>query len=989
MTSPARRPSLYTIPAGTPFLDALAAGLLAQAGDDPGALSKMTVLLPTRRACRSLAEAFLRRGDGRPVLLPTLTPLGDLDEDELAMIGTSGAEASLSAGNGFNAPPAVSGLRRQMMLSRMILALDKTGTTPDQAARLALELARLLDQVHTERLSLENLKTLVPDVFAAHWQKTLAFLKILTDHWPGVLGAEGCLDPAARRNLLLEAQAEAWRASPPADPVIAAGSTGSIPATADLLGVIARLPQGSVVLPGLERHEDEKTWAALGPSHPQFGMKRLLEHLGVLPRDVADWPAPGVEETPPSRAGLINGALRPASAPAPHESVGAAREALDGVTRIDCPSPREEAGVIALIMREALETEGKTCALVTPDRGLARRVATELERWGVDVDDSAGRPLAQTPPGGFFRLCARMAADGFAPVSLLALCKHPLAGGGMEPARFRSLIRKLEVSVLRGPRPGEGVAGLRAAVTQSNHKSLGDFLGILEAASAPLADLLGENSVPLSALITAHAAMAEALAASADLPGADRIWAKDAGRALAAFVSELNEASEVLGDIKGRSYPALFDTLMAGRVVRPGHGRHPRLQILGLMEARLLHADVMILGGLNENTWPPEAKANPWMSRPMMTAFGLPVPERRIGLAAHDFTQAFSAPRVFLTRAARIEGTPSVPSRWLLKLENRLLGMEDALPGDTRWLGLYGLLDRAPGPPALIAPPEPKPPVGARPRRLSVTQIETWIRDPYAVYARMVLGLRPLDPLDADPGAAERGTFIHDALERFVREFPEDLPQTALDRLVQIGEDVFREHLTRPGVRAFWWPRFERIAHWFVDWERQRRGQGRKNLAVEATGRLVIAAPAGDFTLTARADRIDALAGGGLSIIDYKTGTIPTFKQDKSGFSPQLSLEAAMASKGCFEGLDAKDVEELAYIKLSGGRIPGKETALKQDVGETAADSLSGLTKLIATFDFPETPYRSRPRPMFENRYGDYDHLARVKEWSSGDGEAE
>ncbi|HEC14919.1 MAG TPA: double-strand break repair protein AddB, partial [Rhodospirillales bacterium] len=329
-------PSLYTIAAGMPFLDALAAGLLAQAGTDPAALSKTTVLLPTRRACRALAEAFLRRGDGRPVLLPALTPLGDLDEDELAMLGASGAEPSLSAANGFNAPPAVSGLHRQMMLSRMILALDKTGTTPDQAARLALELARLLDQVHTERLSLNNLKTLVPDVFAAHWQKTLEFLKILTEHWPGILEAEGGLDPAARRNLLLEAQAEAWRASPPCDPVIAAGSTGSIPATADLLNVIARLPKGAVILPGLERFEDEETWAALNPSHPQFGMKRLLEHLGVLPRDVTDWPAPGLKAPSPLRAALMNGALRPASAP---KTAAAAPEALDGVTRIDCPSP--------------------------------------------------------------------------------------------------------------------------------------------------------------------------------------------------------------------------------------------------------------------------------------------------------------------------------------------------------------------------------------------------------------------------------------------------------------------------------------------------------------------------------------------------------------------------------------------------------------------------------------------------------------------------
>jgi ATP-dependent helicase/nuclease subunit B len=642
-------------------------------------------------------------------------------------------------------------------------------------------------------------------------------------------------------------------------------------------------------------------------------------------------------------------------------------------------------------MRRTLEEPGRTAALITPDRGLARRVTAELARFGVEVDDSAGRPLATTPAGTFFRLAAQAAAEGFPPAELLALLKHPLAAGGRSPAAFRHLARRLEVAALRGPRPGAGIDGLIKALP----KDARDLVGILDAlkvAAAPLMDLLVRRAARFSDVLVAHVRFIEDLAADDRASGAERLWTGEDGEALAAFVAELDDAGSAFDGLamEGRDYPALLGALLGGRVVRPRYGRHPRLFVWGLLEARLQQADVLILGGLNEETWPPEAKASPWMSRPIMADFGLPLPERRIGMTAHDFAQAVCAPTVFLTRARRVNGTPSVPSRWLLRLDAYLRGTEGEarFAPDTKWLHWVHEVDR-PDAVRPVTPPRPCPPVAARPRMLSVSRIETWVRDPYAIYAERVLGLRVLDPIDADPGAADRGTIIHEALERFIAEHPGTLPEDAEERLLETGRRTFADALAWPGVRAFWWPRFVRIARWFIAYERGRRDAGARPLAIEAVGRLDIAAAYAPFTLTARADRIDRTSAGALGIVDYKTGSLPSWNQVKSGLSPQLTLEAAIAAAGGFDGVPAEAVNELIYLRLSGGRTPGEERVLREDITVLAEEAMAGLRTRIARFDHPETPYLSRPVPQFLGRYGDYDHLARVKEWSSGGGDGE
>lgn len=978
-------PLVYTIAAGGGVADALARGLLARAAGDPLALGAMTVLLPGRRAGTTLRDAFLRAAEGKPLLLPRLLPVGDIDADALGLA----AGETPAVAEALELPPAIAPRQRQILLAQLVLARRDQEVGADQAMHLAAALARLLDEVQAEGLGFDRLEGLVPAELAEHWQETLKFLGIVTTAWPEVLRELDALDPAEWRSRLTLAQAEAWKASPPADPVIAAGLLGTNPAEIALLRVVASLPQGALVLPGLDRFIDGESWDQLDDGHPQQPLKRMLEGLGVDRAAVADWPAPAPGG--PDRTVLLREVMRPAAttdawrSPADLDAA-----ALAGLARIDCATAQEEAGVIALLLREVLETPGRTAALVTPDRDLARRVAAHLTRWQVAVDDSAGRPLADTPVGAYLRLVGDIAFRDASPLSVLALLKHPLAAGGEPIGLFREALRRLEREVLRGPAPEPGIPGLKAALAAgSAGPALGVWLDRISAILGPFVDAVRADSQSPAELLRLHIACAEALAATDAEPGPARLWRAEDGEAAQALAEELLAGFDGFPAIPGQDWPGLFEAMMDGAVVRPRWGRHPRLAILGPVEARMARFDRIVLGGLNEGTWPSAPAADPWLSRPMRRQFGLPAPERRIGLAANDFAQAAAGAEVYLTRAEKVEGTPTVPSRWLLRLQAVLDGADLALAPPARdWRALARHIDQ-PDAVRPVAPPRPRPPVAARPRRLSVTQIATWMQDPYAIYARMVLGLERLDPIEAEPGASERGTAIHAALAAFLQAYPDTLPPDARDRLLVLGRAEFAKLPPGPDIRTFWGPRFARIAAWFVETEGRQRAAGRRAILTEQKGLVTLPAPAGPFVLSGVADRIDQ-APDGLVVVDYKTGVVPSNEQILAGHQPQLPLEAVMIRDGGFPGVpEGVPVAGLEHWRLSGAATAGEIKPVKPAEGDLAAlagQALAGLLGLVARFDLPETPYLSQPRGLAP-RFSDYAHLARVKEWSAGGGE--
>ncbi|TDP40439.1 double-strand break repair protein AddB [Zavarzinia compransoris] len=977
------RPRLFTIPAGQSFVDTLADTLLDRAGADPLDLAATLILVPTRRAARSLREAFLRRSRGRAVLLPRLRPLGDADEEELTL---AGREDTLDL------PPAIEPLARKFLLARLVMGWWRArGEAADLGAAVAHagELARLIDEMETEGADWAALDGVVPDALAGHWQATLDFLKIAArDYWPEIRDAHGAMDPASRRNQLLLLQAEQWRAAPPAHPVIVAGSTGSIPATAHLMSVVARLPRGAVILPGFDAAMSDDDWQKLDPGHPQWTMREVLERLRADRAEVGLWPGGGPVPAPGPRQALLAEALAPAvtterwSATSRDLDLDAA---LAGVTRIDAADSPAEARAIALLMRGQLEQPGQTAMLVTPDRKLARRVAAELSRWSVEVDDSAGTALAASVPGAFLRLVLAMVAGGFAPLDLLACLKHPLAALGLPRGDMLRALRRLERRVLRGIRPAPGLASLRAIAREEEVPAgVLDLIDRLEDACAALARALAGGTGDLAGMVTAHITAAEQVAATDAAPGAEALWRGDAGEAAAGLVQDMLAAAATLGPVPARDYAGLFETLAGAVTVRPSHGLHPRLRILGPQEARLEAADLVILGGLNEGGWPAEPPADPWASRAMRRDLGLPPLEKRLGQAAHDFATLAAAPRVVLTRATKVDLSPTVPSRWLRRLEAlvpRGLWQAGPAPG---WALSLDPPEGAPWP-----EPAPRPPVEARPVTFSVSDIELLVRDPYALYAKRVLRLRPLDPIDAPPGAADRGNIIHDVLDSFLGgALRGPLPPDAVERLEAIGEAAFARYSDRPAVRSFWWPRFRAVARWFVAVEDQRRLMGIVTLAVETEGALSIVAGGREHRITARADRIDGRPDGYAVVIDYKTGTPPTKSQMQAGYRPQLPLEGAMIARGGFPAVAARPVGGIEVWQLKGGRPPGRIAAIADgDTDSLVEQALEGVARLLARYADRAQPYLATPNPK-QAAYGDYDHLARVGEWGQGEGGA-
>jgi len=1069
---------LFTVPFGSPFLKTLADAVLsghlppaATAAPDTLALPDLTILVPTRRAVRALSDAFLESAGQGALLLPQIRPISQTDED-LSLL-TNAASHDLGGDAAFELPPAVDELERQLLLIDLIQTWAETSdqgavtlATPAQAAKLARELATLMDLVETENVPLDGLKALVPDEFARHWQATLSFLQILIRQWPDALARRGRLSPADRRNRLILAEAERLASASPTGPVIVAGVSGSVPATAALMRTVLSLDNGAIVLPGVDQNLDDESRRLIlpgcslahsqqgHPEHPQHGILKVAESLRARLDSVRDLagavPAPHAD----LRAQLLSEAMRPPATTAQWRSFGSRVKAADleaalqDMTLIEAQTAQDEAEVVALIMRQCLETPCQTAALVSPDRVLARRVGARLKAWGIDVDDSAGRPFRKTPPGALIDLILQVLETHFSPHTVMALLKHPLVRLQLQPGEMRRRARNLEIVAFRTVYLGRGLADIRVAlekahddVTQRRRReravrlmNAADWrntfalLNAVEAAFTPLQELARKDRpVSLRALVNALVATAEALSRpppnghagqQTDVPESSHsqdqrplnqqptdlpelighpeqtplIWHGHFGETAADLLSRLLVPELPDPKLSYNDFPEFLRALVAHENVRSGVSAHSRLSIWGPYEARLMTPDVVILGSLNDGTWPQIAQTGPWLNRPMRAELGLPAPEEAIGRAAHDFVQLCAAPKVYMTRSERVDGAPTVASRWLLRLRAVLSGikMGDALAPERPWLAWAAAREATQSRITLDAP-APCPPLDLRPKRLSVSDVETWIANPYALYARKILELEPLPELGQAPDAALKGAIVHMTLGRFANTYCDALPDDITAALMDIVRDVIADYARHPAVSAFWVPRFARFADWFAQTEPQRRAHVERSCA-EVPGRIDVPGTQPPLTLTARADRID-LAGHSAAIYDYKgtRGLAELARRAKDLRAPQLPLEAAILMAGGFDGLADMTPARLAYISTAGGDPPGDEQALVlADIAATATAAIEDLARLANRFADPNVAYRAIRRGQFDYRYDQYALLARVLEWrATADQDAE
>ncbi|AHB09557.1 double-strand break repair protein AddB [Zymomonas mobilis] len=978
---------LFTIPFHRSFADALVEGLIKRY-DDPMTLAQGLILLPNNRSIRAITEAFVRQSSSG-LLLPRMVPVGDplLDDRLGAFLDPVDMIDPL--------PPAIPPLERHFRLTRLVKkVMQKQGRTiaVPEAHRLAEELALTLDQLMAAEIAPEQLTQLIDPMaeeeLARHWQASLKLLECIITEWPEELKKTGQIESQERRNRLLDRLADRWQTQPPSEkPIIAAGAITGSPVSARLLRVISEMEDGLVVLPGLDNSMSDEEWQLLGPherdpdtgikqpsleSHPQFQLKLLLDRMGVDRKEVIEWDPPK-NYHPDNREQAIRHVMAPARYTDRWRSLPEKERAFPNLSVIETAHPEEEAQVIALALREAVEEKGQTAALVTPDRALAIRVSALLKRFGIDADDSAGRPLSLTPPGLLLLDLVSLAADHFSAVSFLAIAKHPLVAFGEDRDLWRDHVRSLDM-ILRGPLLRNGLAGITAKIKEAvdNQKADPELLAWWEKTKIPFQalDQQFQTVLPLTKIV-------KILRETANQIAGEKIWAEAAGHLAADLIAEIESlAADHNEDMRFSDFAHVLRQLMDKQAVRPMTGGHPRIFIWGLIEARLQHADLMIAASLNETVWPPIKEADPWLAPRIRSELGLPGLELRIGIAAHDFSSVLGAKKILLTRARRDARAPTMPSRFWLRLEAMAANLHhaDNLPYWARQL------DEPQGfrP---VTRPAPNPPVLDRPKRIAVTRFDSLQSDPYSYYASNILGLRKLDPVDAEPTAAWRGSLIHSILENWVKEDNSrigKLKPRALAFLESINAHIIQKTL--------WLPRLLQAIDWIEDEVQKNAAEGRTILDVEREGRSQI----NGIELFGFVDRIDRMGDGSLAIVDYKTGTPPSAAAVRHGDMLQLALLGLLIEhngikdiKGQVSAFEywsmAQDLKKKTAGYSRSVLGSGKNALLPEDFLNMAEERFIRVTN---DYLHNQTPFTARPH-RGKKLYDDYVQLMRFDEWRS------
>lgn len=965
MFEPSDKPRLFALPPGVDFPAELIKGLDARlAGQSPEALARVQLIVNTRRMERRIRDIY---DTGPARLLPRLSLVTDT-----VYRGCTDAVRLVT--------PV---LRRRLELAQLISVLLKA--QPDLAAQsslyhLADSLAALMDEMQGEGVSTQTIRDLDVSDMSGHWARAQQFIGIVDSY----LGeGEDRIDPQAQQRAQVEALVKEWAVNPPSHPVILAGSTGSRGTTLMLIDAVARLPQGAVILPGFDFDQPQSVWddmadALVSEDHPQFRFYRMMETLGLNHEDVQSW----TEGEPPSKARnrLVSLALRPAPythawlEEGPHLQDIA--HATGNLTLVEAPGPRAEALAIAMRLRQAVE-DGQTAALITPDRMLTRRVSAALDQWRILPDDSAGLPLQLSPPGRFLRHVAQLFTQRLNNEKLMALLKHPLCHSGAERGEHLLLTRDLELFLRKNGPPFPDAESLGAYQTRETGDVPPHWIDWLV---DTVTDRCVENPLPLGEWIETLVTLAEKLAAGSRAEGSGGLWEKNAGQKALSVIAALRDEAEYGGEMTAREFTDLLGAVLSGEEVRDRDAPHPQVLIWGTLEARVQGADLLILGGLNEGTWPEAPSPDPWLNRKLRHQAGLLLPERRIGLSAHDFQLAVAAPEVWLTRSERSEDSETIPSRWLNRITNLLQGLpEQGRPAleamrnrGRKWVDWAEAMEEAePIEPAKR--PSPRPPVAARPRKLSVTEIKRLIRDPYAVYAKHVLRLRPLDPLVREPDALLRGIVVHEILEHFVKETRDDPSKLSLNAFLEKCSAILEEKVSWPVAKRLWQARMKKVAEPFVESEIQRQSRAIP-LKFEVSGGISLAPL--DFRLTGQADRIDQNEAGELIIYDYKTGTPPSASV-QAKFDKQLLIEAAMAEQGAFDNVPMGKVIAATFIGL-GSKYNEVEAPLVEEPPEKV---LAELRELIGAYFELDQGFTSRRALQKDTDAGDYDQLARFGEW--------
>lgn len=846
---------MHYIPGNEDFLLNFANGMLSKFGHLGPEIGKVTIILPTKRSCRKLAQTFFHISEKKACFLPRIYPLQDIELSYLL-------EQVFSCNITEDQPNLLEHLRKKIapeMLEMSILQ-GLCG-----ANGLANHLYSLFYEIQKHQLG--NIIEKIQHHYSDHLDQIIELLKFIIEALPQKLHKLGLIDKASYVNEISMILAITWEKYPPKYPVIIAGIDGETASDRALLKVVNEMRNGYVVLHNIDKSLPNAEWQEISHEHPQYQLKSLIDLCRVGREEIYSWH--NIVNVKHNDIFFSKSFSRNFSNCAPPQDL----------TIIETETPQQELQFITQLCVDKLICGNESVLIVTQNELLIEKLTYMLLAHNVIPDCSIGNSALKCDEMIFLQLIMRTIFEHFSPISLLALLKHDLC-----KIAQKEVVQQFEISHLRGINSYKNLQELIAATDEE----IKQILQLILEHSRKLEEIMSQKTTDFGDILSTHLELAERLSANS-------LWQHERGVELRELLLELSRNAHHIGKIAPISYLAIMRDMLSKAKFRTSKTYNPRLIIITPKESQLLCADNVILADLNENSWPQKSSSNIFLNDILMQSLGFENSEIETGRNAAKFYNLLHNKNIYLTRSKTSKNIITTSSRWLLRI--KLLLQKIAYHEQPALNLSPEILD-------IIELPltSPTPPVEFRLKSLSVTQVEKLIRNPYDIYASKILRLYELEPINKDPENLDYGNLIHEAIHHFTLHYkpPTEPYKFFMDFILQKGRDLFY----KPAIRNVWLPKIEKIARWFIEYHLD-------NMSCKLLPETELQAKFGDFTLKARLDRMEVREGNCVTILDYKTGKLPGKKDIADLVSIQLPLEALLAQKNGYI------VTKLLYLQLN------------------------------------------------------------------------
>ncbi len=909
-----------------------------------GKISQLKILLPSQRSCRELRRIFIEKtSDNQAVIMPQIKAISDLSfEDLFEFLPNPAIEQTIQE---IVAAQKISGVEHLFFLSQEILKQSLFGENIDAAQLLmiATHLKNTFDEIEREEVEFSKFTEIDDSDLSKHRQMTVEFLQKFHFGFRNSLIKQDVFFDSSWQNFIISKIIEILQNYGCKNHWIIAGSTGSVMAGRKLIKAIAQCENGFVVLHGADLSQNNYS----AENHPQYHLNNLINFLGIEKSAVKNLANSRYLISSQTRLEMMQTVMLPSKNTDQWQKSQVNFD--DKISLVEAKNEIEEAQIIAVILAKNY-AENKKCAVVINDNKIAKLLRIELKKRGMIFNDTRNFGVFDANLVKFILLILDLIENDFTSSSLLAVWQNQL----FNHENKAEIIAEFEIKILRQDRKNFGLDGIKSKLRDIDNIELEEFFADFCAKISPILQLQKNDNIANCAQAILQAVV------NLSQKTLQEIFAEEeAQQELFEFFTKIAKQKNFI--VRSDNLLSIFQILFGQVSFFEKSDASALIQILSTIEARLLNFDLMIVASLNEGKFP-EITSESWLGRKIRKDLGIEKTLKKIGQNAYDFCNYLANKEVVLTRSLTYGGSPSSPSLFLLKLQTLAKKSQFTFNDQAELRCLLNNFDDVEV--TKISRPQPKIDWQLRPKKLAITDIAKLISDPYSIYAKRVLRLRELQKIDYEPSYSEFGSFVHKALEEFVKN-----PQN-LEIALQNSHIIFQQYFLNEEAQLIWWPKFQNIFHSFFDQERAIKASS--NLT-EVEVKIIIE----EILLNGKIDRV-AISDNKAQIYDYKTGQVATTKDVICGKEPQLTIAALMLIESGFN----YEISALNYWKLSfaGGEKIVKISQDCEEIKIMAAAAKAGIAKIFQYFSDPRNSYTSAP-DLDNYKENEYSHLARVKEW--------